>query len=259
MDAYLKHRRSIMKYKNFSRDILKCDFEEGWSKWPSDSNKGIAMPLAQKDCKSGQLINLIDPNDFEFEIKLQDAIKNRRSRRKFTQDPLTLKELSFLLWATQGVTDKDIGAHRAAPSASARHPFETYLVIRRVKDLKPGVYRYLPIDHKLCLVSDSKEQVEKISTSCFEVNKPQMQNAAVVFIWAAVPYRTEWRAGPYAYKFIALDAGHVCQNLYLAAEAINAGTCATAAYEQAAVDKIIEVNGKDEFAVYLAPVGKILF
>lgn len=245
-----------MRYKSFSRDILKCDFEEGWNKWPSDSNKGVTMPEAQKHHKSNKLINLVAPEDFKFEIKLQDAIKNRRSRRKFTEGFLTLKELSFLLWSTQGVTDKKIGAHRAVPSASARHPFETYLVIRRVKDLKPGVYCYLPIDHKLCLISDNKEQVEKISTSCFEINKPQMQNAAVIFVWATVPYRTEWRAGPYAYKYIALDAGHVCQNLYLAAEAIGAGVCAIAAYEQQAVDKVIGVDGKDEFAVYLATVGK---
>ena len=246
-----------MKYKNFGRDILKCDFEEGWSKWPSDSNKGIAMPSAQKDCTSDELIDLIAPSDFKFEIKLQDAIKNRRSRRKFTQGSLTLKELSFLLWAAQGITEEGVSAHRAVPSANARHPFETYLVIRRVDGLKPGIYRYLPLDHKLCIVSDDSAHAEKISVSCFDVNKPQMQNAAVVFVWAAIPYRTEWCAGPYAYKYIAIDVGHVCQNLYLAAEAIGAGTCAIAAYEQEKVDNVIGVNGNDEFAVYLASVGKV--
>ena len=247
-----------MKYKNFSRDFLRCDFEEGWSKWPTDSNKGVPMPMPQKACALGdKLIDLVAPTDFKFDIKLQDAIKNRCSRREFTQGFLTLKELSFLLWSTQGIIDGDITAHRTVPSANSRHPFETYLVIRRVKDLKPGVYRYLPIEHKLCIVYDDKEQAEKISTSCFEINSSQMQNAAVVFIWAAVPYRTEWRAGPYAYKFIAIDAGHICQNLYLAAEPIQAGVCAVAAYEQQAVDNLINVSGKDEFAVYLATVGKI--
>ena len=84
-----------------------------------------------------------------------------------------------------------------------------------------------------------------------------MNGAAAVFVWAAVPYRTEWRTGSYAYKYIALDAGHVCQNLYLAAEAIHCGTCAIAVYEQKVVDKVIGVDGEDEFTVYLAPVGKI--
>ncbi len=246
-----------MKYKNFNRDILKSDFEEGWNRWPSDSNKGVPMPPAQKSCESSERINLVDPHDFKFEVKLQDAVKNRRSRRKFTQEHLTLEELSFLLWATQGVTDKDVGAHRTAPSASARHPFETYIVVRRVKDLKPGIYRYLPLDHKLYLVSTDAARMARVATSCFEVNGPQMKDAAVVFIWTAVPYRCEWRAGPYAYKLIALDAGHVCQNLYLAVEAMHAGTCAIASYDQNVVDKIIDVNGQDEFTVYLAPVGKI--
>ncbi len=246
-----------MKFKNFSRDILRSDFEEGWHRWPVDSNKGISMPQAQKDYGTSQVINLVEPSDFNFAIKLQDAIKNRRSRRKFTQEFLTLKELSFLLWATQGLTDNDVGAHRAVPSASARHPFETYLVIRRVKDLTPGIYRYLPLDHKLCLISNDAARIEKVATSCFEVNVPQMRDAAVVFIWAVVPYRTEWRSGPYAYKLIALDAGHVCQNLYLAVEAIGAGTCAIASYGQSGVDELIGVNGKDEFTIYLAPVGKL--
>lgn len=246
-----------MKYKNFSRDVLKCDFEEGWNKWPSDCNKGMTKPHAQKNYITNKLIDLVDPGEFKFEIKLQDAIKNRRTRRKFTQECLTLKELSFLLWATQGITDKDIAAHRAVPSASACHSFETYLIIRRVKNLKPGIYRYLPLDHKLCFIFEDSAQVAKISTSCFEINAHQMQSAAVVFVWATVPYRTEWKFGPYAYKYIAIDAGHVCQNLYLAVEAIHAGTCAVGAYDQKAVDKIIEVNGQDEFAIYLAPVGKV--
>jgi SagB-type dehydrogenase family enzyme len=107
------------------------------------------------------------------------------------------------------------------------------------------------------LVSDKTDDIDKISTSGFEINQPQMENAAVVFVWAAIPYRSEWRSGTYAYKFIALDAGHICQNLYLAVEAIHAGTCAIAAYDQNAIDKLIGVNGKDEFAIYLATVGKI--
>lgn len=247
-----------MRYKNFSSDILKCDFEEGWSKWPSDSNKGIQMPQRQKDCLlETKLIDLVSPKQFDFSVKLINAIKNRRSRRRFTPDFLTLKELSFLLWATQGVTDKGIVAHRAVPSASACHPFETYLVIHRVRDLKPGIYRYMPFEHKLCLVSDYAGITNEIFTSCFEINQSHVHDAAVVFIWAAIPYRAEWRSGPYAYKFIAIDAGHVCQNLYLAAEAIHAGVCAIAAYEQNAIDKIIGVNGQDEFAVYLATVGKV--
>lgn len=248
-----------MKYKSFTREILKCGLEEGWNKWPSDSKKGVEMPAVQKDHvnKNSKLIKLESPEEFVFEATLQQAIKNRRSRRKYSPGFLSLKELSFLLWSTQGVIDNEIVMHRTVPSASARHPFETYLVVRRVEGLVPAIYRYLPLQHKMCLITDDKLALEQISHCGFEINRSQLQNAAVVFIWAAIPYRTEWRAGPYAYKYIALDAGHVCQNLYLAAEAINCGVCAIAAYEQTMIDKVIKVNGKDEFTVYLATVGKL--
>jgi len=247
----------MVKHKNFSRDILKCDFEEGWSKWPTDSNKGISEPAPQKPHKEGKLIDLVDPSNFEYKITLQDAIKKRRSRRKFNKDSLNLEQLSFLLWSTQGVTDANIATHRAVPSASARHPFETYLGIRRVKGVEPGIYRYLPLEHKLYLVSDDKEDLEELSNSCFEVNTPPIRSAAVVFIWTAMAYRGEWRFGPYAYKLIAMDAGHLCQNLYLAVQAIDAGACAVAAYDQKRVDRLVGANGHDEFAIYLATVGGI--
>lgn len=84
-----------------------------------------------------------------------------------------------------------------------------------------------------------------------------MRSAAAVFVWAAVPYRSEWRFGPYAYKMIAIESGHVAQNLYLAAEAVNCGVCAIAAYDQKIIDQAIGVNGRDEFTVYLATVGKV--
>jgi len=247
-----------MKFKNFNRDILKSDFEAGWGQWPFDSNKGLPALSSQKPyAATDKLIDLVAPNNFDFDIKLIDAIKNRRSRRKFTHNSLSLKELSFLLWSVQGKTDKNTCTHRSAPSAGACTPFETYLIIQNVENLSPGIYRYLPIEHKLCLISIDQDVVNNSSLGCFEINQTRMQNAAVVFVWAAVPYRSEWRFGPYAYKMIAIEAGHVAQNLYLAAEAINCGACVIAAYDQKIIDNAIGVNGCDEFAVYLATLGKI--
>jgi len=80
---------------------------------------------------------------------------------------------------------------------------------------------------------------------------------AVTFVWTALPQRTEWRYGAAAHKVIALDAGHLCQNMYLACEAIGAGTCAIAAYDQELMDTLVGVDGEDEFVIYLAPVGKV--
>jgi SagB-type dehydrogenase family enzyme len=87
--------------------------------------------------------------------------------------------------------------------------------------------------------------------------QPYPGNAAATFIWTAVPYRMEWRYVLAAHKVIAIDAGHVCQNLYLACEAIGAGTCAIAAYDQEGLDRLLRIDGEEEFAIYLAPVGKV--
>jgi SagB-type dehydrogenase family enzyme len=81
--------------------------------------------------------------------------------------------------------------------------------------------------------------------------------SAVVFVWAAIPYKMEWRYSLVAYKDILIEAGHICQNLYLACHGIGAGTCAIAAYEQKVIDELIQVDGENEMTVYIAPVGKI--
>ena len=88
------------------------------------------------------------------------------------------------------------------------------------------------------------------------LGQPYPGEAAVTFIWTAVPYRMEWRYGIVAHKVIAVDAGHVCQNLYLACEAIDAGACAMAAYDQEGMDELLRVDGQDEFTIYLASVGR---
>lgn len=96
---------------------------------------------------------------------------------------------------------------------------------------------------------------EKITIASFGQSCPG--KSAVTFIWAAIPYRMEWRYGLSAHKVIALDAGHVCQNLYLASESIDAGVCAIAAYHQEEMDELLKLDGEEEFTIYIASVGKI--
>jgi SagB-type dehydrogenase family enzyme len=190
---------------------------------------------------------------------LATAIGCRESRRQYLDAPLSLEELSFLLWVTQGVRSVQ---HRAAilrtvPSAGCRHPLETYLAIQRVTGLESGIYRYLPLDH--ALVCEKRLSSADLSARLVAATHGQRfaGKAALTFIWTTLPVRTEWRYGQASYKVIALDAGHVCQNLYLACEAIDAGTCAIAAYDQELMDDLLGVDGYDEFVIYLAPVGKV--
>jgi SagB-type dehydrogenase family enzyme len=170
---------------------------------------------------------------------------------------LTIQELAYLLWATQGVRRVTMGGKgslRTVPSSGARNPLETYLAIQRVDGIAPGVYRYLPFAHRLVHLFAGEGLAEKLGK--LAMDQPFVGQSAACFIWSAVPYREEWRYGTQAAKGILLDAGHVCQNLYLACESIGCGTCAIAAYDQEAFDRFLGLDGEEELVVYLAPVGK---
>ena len=234
-----------------------------WGNWQGlerDQQRGIPAPPIEKPWPAeATLIPLVAPHDFSLgEMPLREVIGRRESRRKYAPLPLTLEELSFLLWATQGVKDVVGGGaavRRTVPSGGSRHPFETYLAIHRVEGLAPGLYRYLSVAHKLCLLREDPAISRKAAEACRK--QSFIGEAAVVFMWTAIPYRMEWRYSVLSPKIIALDAGHVCQNLYLASESIDAGTCAIGAYIQSEVDALLGVDGKDELTVYAAAVGKL--
>jgi SagB-type dehydrogenase family enzyme len=226
----------------------------------TDQSLGVSPPPIEKPYRSDQeLVSLDQPRDFidSYRIELQYAIRNRQSHRKYVAKPISLRELSFLLWATQGIRRQIDSGHalRTVPSAGARHALETYLAVLNIQTLEPGFYRYLPLEHKLAVESLDSTTGEKIAKACFYQN--WVAAAAVVFIWTAIPYRMEWRYDLAAHRVILIDAGHVCQNLYLSCEAIGAGTCALAAYDQDLMDQILGLDGDDEFAIYAAAVGKL--
>lgn len=256
------------------RKFLKSDRWGEWRKLDTDQKKGVAPPPPQKPYpKDATLLDLVPPDDLTVgRMPLIEAMRRRRSRREFTDEPLTLDELSFLLWATQGIDQEATQAYRTwlaakrgipgarsttilrtVPSAGARHPFETYILVNRVSGLEPGLFRYLPVEHKLLFLDSGADLAQKAADAFMG----WVQRCAVLFIWAVMPYRTEWRYTIVAHKMIAQESGHLCQNLYLASEAIGAGACAIGAYDQAKVDAILGVDGTDEFAIYVAPVGKV--
>ncbi len=242
------------------RRLLKATSWEKARETETDQKKGVAHPPLQKPTpEDAPLVDLPDPTTVQVgETSVFEAISSRRSHRRFNLSPLTLNELTFLLWATQGVqrvVRDGVASLRTVPSAGARHPFETYLVVNRVSGLEPGLYRYLPLDHKLCFLRSDSEFPAKVTEAC--LGQEFVGQASVVFAWTVIPYRTEWRYSVFSHKVIAMDAGHVCQNLYLACEAIGAGTCGIGAYHQHKMDALLGVDGEDEFTIYLAPVGKI--
>lgn len=244
-----------------NRNFMKSNYEE-MKNIESDQMKDLPQPPLQKEFdKDSEIIDLIPIAKIKIKNEnLIQNIENRKSHRQYKDEPLTLEELSFLLWASQGVksvyerNNKSYATLRTVPSGGARHPFETYLLINNVTELKRGLYRYLAIEHKLMFIGELENQSEKIIDAT--LGQKFTGKAAAVFIWSCIAYRGEWRYNIAAHKAMLLDAGHICQNLYLACEGIKAGTCAIAAYDQEKVDKIIDVDGENEFSVYLSPVGK---
>ncbi|HDS08727.1 MAG TPA: SagB/ThcOx family dehydrogenase [Firmicutes bacterium] len=241
-----------------NRQFMKAAFQK--DSGMSDQMRGIPNPPLEKPAgDSTGLIELGDPNEVKIiNENIRDLIKYRRSRRKFSDEKLSVEELSYLLWATQGIekllNDNKVSL-RTVPSAGARHPFETYLAVLNVEDLKTGIYRYLPVEHKLVFIKEVFDLKKKIKHASFGQNF--VGDSAVTFIWSCVPYRGEWRYPLTGHKVMLIDIGHVCQNLYLACESINCGTCAIGAYSQNEFDSILELDGENEFVVYLAPVGKL--
>lgn len=243
---------------NSGRDFLKAGFGHGG--FLSDQAQGVPHPPPQTDFPpDAAVFDLERPEHLGIgSMPVEEAINRRRSRRQFADHALPLDSLAYLLWSTQGVQEvlrDGLALLRTVPSAGARHAFETYLVVNRVEGLEPGLYRYLSLEHKLARMGESGNLSRRAAQGCH--GQDFVQQASAVFVWTAVPYRMEWRYGPMAAKLIALDAGHVCQNLYLACESIGAGTCAIAAYRQDDMDALVGVDGDDEFVVYIAAVGTL--
>lgn len=226
------------KYKNLS---------------PSDQSLELPQPLLEEPCP--QHFPRIDlPKPKSPSSPLGQIINQRKSRRIFQERAMSLEELSWLLWATAGVKeDKGIASLRTVPSAGARHPFDTYLAIDNVADLRKGIYRYLAFEHKLAFIEPDDNLNTRLMEAC--LRQKWLLSASVTFIWVAVPYRSAWRYSERSWRYMFLDAGHVCQNLYLAAEAINWGTCAVAAFDDDALNNLLHLDGNNQFAIYLAPVG----
>jgi len=241
------------------RELLKSNTLKELYDVETDQDKELPQPAVQKPChETDLLIDLCPAGDFEgFKTSFLYTLKGRKSRRKYSGEQISFNELSFMLWSTQGVkkiVNNGYATLRTVPSAGARHPFETYIIAQNVQGLDPGLYRYLPLEHKLVSLGGAEGISEKLDEAT--LGQKFIAASALTFVWAAVPYRSEWRYDLAAAKLIAIDAGHICQNLYLAAEAVGAGVCAVAAYDQDRMDELVGVDGIEEFTVYLAAVGR---
>jgi SagB-type dehydrogenase family enzyme len=225
---------------------------------PSAQSQGAPQPALELPVPpEARRIPLPAPGEIRVPaIDLRAAIEQRRSVRKYTEQPLSLGELAFLLWCTQGVkkvTSRPVTL-RTVPSAGAQHAFETFVLANRVTGLAPGLYRYAALEHALLEADLAPDVAERAVQACQDQH--MVGQAAASFFWVAVVERMRWRYCERSYRYLHLDAGHVCQNLYLAAEAIGCGMCAIAAYDDDLLNRLVGADGEELFAIYAASLGK---
>jgi SagB-type dehydrogenase family enzyme len=223
-----------------------------------DQGRGMPQPPLELDWnRTRKLIPLPAPKAIRLGgLSLREAIDQRRTLRTYSRVPLSLEELSYLLWCTQGVQQIVPGfkTMRTVPSAGARHAFETYFCVNNVSALTPGLYRFLALEHALIEEHPGSGFADRLAEAC--LGQETVKTCAAAFIWTAVVYRMTYRYGERGYRYLYLDAGHVCQNLYLAAETIGCGACALAAFSDDDVNRLLGLDGESRFAIYLGTVGK---
>jgi SagB-type dehydrogenase family enzyme len=198
-------------------------------------------------------VNLPDP-ETSGGLGLWSVLEKRRSRRLYTKDPVTLGQVSQLLWSAQGVT-KEVKNYklRTAPSGGALYPFETYVISNRVEGLDPGKYHFEITSHSLVEL-DRGDFNTDLARAC--AGQRVVQASACVFLWTAVFGRGTCKYGDRAYRYAYVDIGHLAQNLQLGAEALGLGACPIGAFFDDEVNSFIGIDGGSETAVYLMTVGR---
>jgi SagB-type dehydrogenase family enzyme len=211
-----------------------------------------AMPETYKEYPGSRTIELPEV-EAGMDVSLDHVLRRRQSVRRFTRQPVDLEQLSYLLWASTGIQRTE-GGHefRTAPSAGALYPIETYVAANNVDGLAEGVYHYAIRGHLLEQIrgGDYSRAVAEAA-----LGQSVCAEAALVLIWTAIFRRSKWKYGERAYRYIYLDAGHMAQNLALAAVSLGLGSCQVGALYDDELNRIVEVDGTSESVIYTSAVG----
>ncbi len=210
-----------------------------------------AQPEPYKEYPDARLIEL--PRPSTPAASLDETLRNRRSIRGYSDRPITLDQLSYLLWASDGVRGTEQGYEfRTAPSAGALYPVETYLVVNRVEGAPQGIYHYGIRQHAL---EELQQGDFGHAAARAALGQAMCAQCAVVFVWTAIFQRSRWKYAQRAYRYVYLDAGHIAENLALAATALGLGTCQVGALFDDQVNELIGADGTGESVLYMSAVG----
>jgi len=199
--------------------------------------------------QTSKIITLPPPR-LEGGISVETALQQRRSIREFSESPLTITEVSQLLWSAQGITYQ--GRYRTAPSAGALYPLEMFLVVGNVADLGVGVYKYLPATHQLALM-EREDKRSALATAALD--QSWVRENAALLVFAAVEKRTTVKYGLRGIGYVYIEVGHAAQNVFLQAQSLGLGAAVVGAFDDEQTRKILNLP-EDHHVLYLMPVGR---
>jgi len=196
-----------------------------------------------------QTIKLPSP-EYNSKTSVENALQKRRSARNYKNEPMTIKEISQLLWAAQGITAE--GLYRTAPSAGALYPLEIYVAAENVKKLNPGLYKYIPKSHeiKMLIDSDIKSDLYKASLS-----QSPVMNAPAVIIITGEYSRTTSKYSDRGIRYVHIEAGHAAQNIYLQSVSLNLKTVEIGAFSDRKVKELMKLP-EYENPLVIMPIGR---
>ena len=224
-----------------------------------DLIKRVPQPPTELPVREGaRVIRLPDPKDLAVsDVTVREAIEGWQQAPYFSRSSLTLGELSFLLWCTQGVrkTGDDEVQTRNVISGGSRYPLETFFVAGEVEGIPTGLYRYLPLSHRIVLEREASDLPFEMGTA--SMNFKVVTRAAVTFLWVGIPYRSTWALGNRGYRSMLIEAGHVCQVLIFAAACIGSQVHALDLFHDEYMVRLANLDAGTQWPLYLAAVGRI--
>ena len=206
-----------------------------------DNREGISME---------NIIQLPAPN-YESNTSVEEALLNRRSVREYNKEALSISEVSQILWAAQGITDKENGL-RTAPSAGALYPLEIYLVAANIKDLPAGIYKYYYENHTLKKLLEGDKRTDISNAS---LKQESLESSSAIVAITAIYERTSVKYRNRTERYVDMEVGHVGQNIYLQAVSLGLGTVMVGAFNDEALKKVLALP-EDENPLALYPLGK---
>jgi len=216
-------------------------------------SNGMCTPLDDPENRPTQpqteVVELPEPRS-SSDLSVERSLFQRRSVRQFADEPLTLDELSQLLWAAQGITNTR--GYRTAPSAGALYPLEVYVAVGEVEGVSEGVYRYQPQGHEMVRMV-SGDQRNALAQAA--LHQACVEKGAAVIVFAAVYERTTGKYGDRGIRYTHIEVGHAAQNVYLQAEALHLGTVMVGAFYDTEVQAVLHLR-EDEQPLGIMPIGR---